>query len=144
MELTTKAIGVVLPAVLLAACGNGPAPAGKAVGSIVRLDPALDSLVPKDARIEKVAGGFQFTEGPLWRPDNRLWFSDVIGNVVRSVTPDGQVTVLIEQSGGLSNRPPARTLGRTGWRRTGTGPCCFASTARGASCVSPTTGNWSR
>ena len=61
-----------------------PTPAAKGVGSIVRLDPALDALIPKDAIIEKVGGGFQFTEGPLWRPDGHLWFSDVrTGNVVR-------------------------------------------------------------
>ena len=39
-------------------------------GSVVRLDPAFDALVPKDAQIEKLAGGFTFIEGPLWRPSN--------------------------------------------------------------------------
>ena len=36
--------------------------------SIIRIDPAFDALVPRDARIEKVGGGFTFTEGPIWRP----------------------------------------------------------------------------
>ena len=35
-----------------------PAAATPGVGSIVRLAPAFDSLVPKDAVIGKVAGGF--------------------------------------------------------------------------------------
>jgi gluconolactonase len=40
--------------------------------------------VPRDAQIEKLAGGFQFTEGPVWRPqEQHLWFSDVMANVVR-------------------------------------------------------------
>src|SRR5207244_10660930 len=64
-----------------------------AAGSIVRVDPALDALVPKDAKIEKLAGGFQFTEGPVWRPEGVLWFSDVVGNVVRQWSPDGSVKV---------------------------------------------------
>ena len=51
------------------------------IGNIVRLDPTFDALVPKDAQIEKLAGGFTFIEGPLWRPSNALWFSDVVGNV---------------------------------------------------------------
>ena len=59
--------------VVLVGCSQAPAPAPVAqthgVGSIVRLDPAFDALVPKDAVIEKVGGGFQFTEGPLWRPE---------------------------------------------------------------------------
>ena len=86
-------------------------PGAPAVGSIVRLDPAFDELVPKDARIEKVAGGFTFTEGPLWRPDGHLWFSDVVGNMVRSLTPDGRFTVLIDHSGGNSAPPPGSYFG---------------------------------
>jgi gluconolactonase len=107
---------IVVPAVLLAGCASAPQPPVEipGVGSIVRLDPALDSLLPKDARIEKVAGGFTFTEGPLWRPDNRLWFSDVVANMLRSITPDGQVTVLVEQSGGPSNAPPGSYIGSNG------------------------------
>jgi gluconolactonase len=34
--------------------------------SVVRLDPALDALVSPDARVERVKGGFGFTEGPVW------------------------------------------------------------------------------
>ena len=64
--------------------------------------------------IEKVAGGFKFTEGPLWRPDHTLWFSDVQGNVVRSVTPDGKVTVLIENAGGASAAPADSFIGPNG------------------------------
>ena len=61
-----------------------------------------------------MAGGFKFTEGPLWRPDGTLWFSDVQGNVVRSVTPDGKVTVLIENAGGAANAPPDAFIGSNG------------------------------
>jgi gluconolactonase len=103
-------------AILLAGCSQAPAPVAEShgVGSIVRLDPAFDALVPKDAQIEKVAGGFQFTEGPLWRPDGRLWFSDVVGNVVRSVAPAGQVEVLIPQSGGKTDAPAGSFIGSNG------------------------------
>ena len=38
-------------------------------GNIIRLDPALDRLIPRGAQIEKLAGGFQFVEGPVWHPD---------------------------------------------------------------------------
>jgi gluconolactonase len=55
-----------------------------------------------------------FTEGPLWRPDGTLWFSDVPGNVVRSVTPAGKVAVLIENPGGASNAPPGAFIGSNG------------------------------
>ena len=77
------------------------------VGSIVRLDRALDALVPPDASIEKIAGGFAFTEGPLWRPNGTLWFSDVIGNVVRQVSSTGLVTELFRPGGYDGHSLPA-------------------------------------
>ena len=77
------------------------------VGHIVRLDPAFDALVPKDAQIEKLAGGFTFIEGPLWRPFGALWFSDVVGNVVRQWTPDGKVIEILRPGGYDGNSLPA-------------------------------------
>ncbi|HTL29419.1 MAG TPA: SMP-30/gluconolactonase/LRE family protein [Tepidisphaeraceae bacterium] len=35
-----------------------------------RLDAALDAIIPCDAKIEKLAGGFGFTEGPTWFHDS--------------------------------------------------------------------------
>ena len=66
---------------------SGPVgePAGE--GSILRLDPRLDSLVPPGATIEKVAEGYTFTEGPVWiRGEQRLLFSDVRANAIHQWT----------------------------------------------------------
>jgi gluconolactonase len=44
--------------------------------------------------VEKVAGGFGFTEGPLWvRRDGSLLFSDLPNNAIMQWTQDGKVTV---------------------------------------------------
>ena len=93
-------------AILIVSCSTSTNPASapaketSGVGSIVRLDPAFDALVPPDAHIEKLAGGFQFTEGPVWRPqEQHLWFSDVMGNVVRQWSPDGKATIAIQHAG---------------------------------------------
>jgi gluconolactonase len=78
--------------------------------TIKKLDPALDSVIAPGTRIEKVAGGFIFTEGPMWR-DGKLWFSDVRGDKVRTLTPDGKVTVILSDSGGMKNAPPGGNFG---------------------------------
>src|SRR6185312_17092844 len=82
---------------------------------VIRLDPALDSLVPKSARLEKLAGGFQFVEGPLWFDAGYLWFSDVKGNVVRQWSPEGQVTEIL-RPGGYSGKdaPEGALIGPNG------------------------------
>jgi len=75
--------------------------------SIIRLHPDFDALVPAGARVEKLSGGFTFTEGPLWRPSGVLWFSDVVGNVVRQWSSDGTVTELFRPGGYDGNSLPA-------------------------------------
>jgi gluconolactonase len=66
---------------------------------IRRGDPALDAIVPANASIEKLAGGFIFTEGPVWVPDGYLLFSDPNANTIYRWTPDGQVSVFRTKSG---------------------------------------------
>ena len=53
-------------------------------GTIIRLDPAFDELVPRDAVIEHLAGGFGFTEGPHWIDGDggAVLFSDIPGNTI--------------------------------------------------------------
>src|ERR1700733_245867 len=58
--------------------------------TVRRVDPAFDKLVSPGAKVEKVAGGFQFVEGPVWyRPGGYLLFSDIPGNVIMQWSPGG-------------------------------------------------------
>src|SRR5215475_3606778 len=108
-----KSLPIGGAAMWTASCSKQPEPAAAsterstAAGTIVRLDPAFDALVSKDAQIEKLAGGFTFIEGPLWRPSGALWFSDVVGNVVRQWTPDGKITEILRPGGYDGNSLPA-------------------------------------
>jgi gluconolactonase len=53
------------------------------MGTIERLDPAVDQLLAPDAHIEKLARGFDWAEGPVWvSKGHYLLFSDVPRNVV--------------------------------------------------------------
>ena len=116
IPLSVLAVAALL---MLSSCApkTAPAPEGASnvVGSIVRLDPAFDTLVPKSTQIEKLAGGFQFTEGPLWFPAGHLWFSDVVGNVVRQWSPDGKVVEILRPGGDDKNdAPPGSFIGPNG------------------------------
>src|ERR1019366_1325428 len=89
---------------------DGDVPTHVAGTEIVRLDPALDAVIAPGTQIERVATGFQFTEGPLWH-SGQLWFSDLAGNKMISVSPRGEVHVLIDHSGGVDNPPPGSYMG---------------------------------
>jgi gluconolactonase len=102
---------IVAAALLVASCSNRPAEVRKeavpeSAGTVVRTDAALDAILPPGATIEKLATGFQFTEGPLWFPAGHLWFSDVQGNVVRQWSPSGVTEILRPGGYGGSDASP--------------------------------------
>jgi gluconolactonase len=72
---------------------------GETKAAVTRIDPALDAIVPDGLMVEKLAGGFIFTEGPVWVPDGYLLFSDPNANTIYRWTPDGQVSVFRTKSG---------------------------------------------
>lgn len=81
---------------------NAAAAPSSPTTSILRLDPALDALIPPGVKPELVANGFNFTEGPQWR-HGRLWFVDGPANKLRAVTPDGHITELLTSASGFAN-----------------------------------------
>jgi gluconolactonase len=80
----------------------GPEHAGVGVSvpvEVVRLDKALDAIVPANPKLEKLAEGFQFTEGPVWHPDGYLLFSDPNDNMIYRWTPQGELFIYRPKSG---------------------------------------------
>jgi gluconolactonase len=119
MRLSKLVAGIALgvaPALIFTACSQQPQNQAVKESSapppsdVVRLDPALDALVPQSARLEKLADGFDFVEGPLWFDAGYLWFSDVKGNVVRQWSPDGTVTEILRPGGYSGHDAPAGAL----------------------------------
>jgi gluconolactonase len=69
-------------------------------GQILRRDPGLDAIVPKNSKIEKLGSGFLFTEGPVWvREGGYLLFSDPNANTIYRWAEDGQVSIFRTKSG---------------------------------------------
>jgi gluconolactonase len=66
---------------------------------VSRTDPHIDDIVPADVRLERVAHGFEFTEGPVWTRDGALLFSSPNTNAIYRWAPAGMVTVFRAKSG---------------------------------------------
>ena len=90
------------------------APTGKVEpvpdAKILRLDPGLDAVIAPGTKIERVATGFVFVEGPMWRK-GALWFSDLRGNKMYSLTADGKLKVMLDHAGGLQSFAPGANKG---------------------------------
>jgi len=67
---------------------------------VARLDPGIEAIVPANAKLFKVAEGFQFTEGPVWdRQRAALLFSDPNHNTIYRYTEQDGLSVFREKSG---------------------------------------------
>ena len=100
METKMKKFTILLCTLFLVSCSSDEAAESEIVdnaGTIERLDPRLDALIPAGANIQKLAGGFTFTEGPVWdRRNNLLYFSDVRDNTIYSWSEDSGVRIFIQ------------------------------------------------
>jgi gluconolactonase len=91
--------------------GNVSAPAASEprFGHIDRYDPGLDAIVPSDWKIEKLAQGFAWSEGPTWiGAGGYLLFSDVPGNAIHKWSEGGGLELFLKPSG-LENPDPKLT-----------------------------------
>jgi gluconolactonase len=70
------------------------------MGKVISKDPRFDKLIPKGAKIEVLAGGFQWTEGPVWLRDGGfLLFSDIPNNTINKWKEGEGISVFLKPSG---------------------------------------------
>jgi gluconolactonase len=90
---------------LLLALVVGPAFGGDGgdyptIGTIERHDDRLDRILPRDARMERLAEGYDWSEGPVWvRDGGYLLFSDVPQNTVFRWKEGAGASVFLKPSG---------------------------------------------
>jgi gluconolactonase len=78
----------------------------KTIGSIERLDPSLDALVDQDAKLEILAEGYEWSEGPVWVESQKmLLFSDVPKNTIYKWTEKDGAQVYLTPSGYTGSEP---------------------------------------
>ena len=59
----------------------------------------MQRILDDSAKLEKLAGNFQFIEGPIWHPDGFLLFSDIPANIIYKFASNQQVEVFRSPSG---------------------------------------------
>jgi gluconolactonase len=112
---------------------TAPDTAYPVTGSIDRLDPALEAIIPAGAQLEILGEGYEWSEGPVWvESHNFLLFSDIPPNKVYKWSEEEGVTLYLHPAGytgpegrAVKGAPTAcSSIRRGGW--------CSASTATGA------------
>lgn len=94
---------------LLSACKAGNM---QTIGTIEQADQRLETLITPDARVEIIADGFDWSEGPLWVPSqNMLLFSDIPQNTVFKWMPGSGLETYLKPSGYTGATPRGGELG---------------------------------
>ena len=84
-------------------------------GQIERLDPRFDALIPPDAKLEKLAQGFEWSEGPVWVDDGQyLLFSDIPNNAVIKWKEGEGISTFLKPAGYTGHAPRSGESGSNG------------------------------
>ncbi|NLX97497.1 MAG: SMP-30/gluconolactonase/LRE family protein [Rhodopirellula sp.] len=86
-----------------------------AIGAIERADPRFDAIVPAGAVLEKLAEGFEWSEGPVWNHHGGyLLFSDIPNNAVMRWSPRDGLGLFLKPSGYTGSIPRGGEIGSNG------------------------------
>lgn len=98
---TTKTVLLILLEIVMGTalvwCQNSP--------TVERLDPALNQILPANAKVEQVATGFKWVEGPIWIHSGFLLFAEIPSNSIRKWTPGQGVAIFMQPSGYKGSAP---------------------------------------
>jgi gluconolactonase len=73
----------------------------KTIGSLIKSDPRFDTLIAPDAKLDVLADGYDWAEGPVWVPRDGgfLLWSDVPANVIYKWSPGQAAAPFMKPSG---------------------------------------------
>ena len=98
---TKKLQACVIGFIFLCSCATKPT---SSIGSIERTDAAFGAIVNEQAKIEIIAEGFEWSEGPLWLEEEKmLLFSDVPTNIIYKWTEAKGKEIYLTPSGYTGN-----------------------------------------
>lgn len=85
----------------IGACSPSELPVPETTGGTF-VGSKLEPLIAPGARLEKIATGFEFVEGPVWHPGGYLLFSDIPQSRIMKWDPNEGVSLFREPSNGAN------------------------------------------
>lgn len=96
-------VALLAAGLVISAMGARTSRSAEPAGTVEAVSPELKRLVPEGAVIQKLAGGFKFTEGPVWTHEGSLLFSDIPNDAILKWDPkSGQVSDYRKPSAGAN------------------------------------------
>ncbi len=105
MKIAPVSAFIPAAAALAAALLLQPAGVSQGTAAVERLSPDIGKIVPVDAKVERVASGFKWTEGPIWIHAGYLLFAEIPSNSIRKWAP-GQASSIFMQPSGYKGSVP--------------------------------------
>ena len=106
-------MSIILSGIMLVQCAGQTD--HTTTGSVIRLDPEIDRIVPPGALPEILAEGFDWSEGPLWLPDQEaLIFSDIPQNSIFRWDEKEGLQLYLKPSGYTGSIPRGGESGSNG------------------------------
>ena len=102
MPKGSRIVAALMSCFLLASCASQREAEshGESIGRITALDPSFEAIVSTNARIEKIAEGFTWSEGPAWiAKGDFLLFNDVPANTMHRWSARDGASVFLQPSG---------------------------------------------
>ena len=118
-KTTHRFLTIFLGSTLILASGEPPRgdenTTYPALGEIERVDPRFDALIPPGAVLEKLAEGFDWSEGPVWvRDGSYVLFSDIPKNSVMKWQEGEGISLFMKPSGYTGATPRGGEPGSNG------------------------------
>ncbi len=87
----------------------------KTIGGVEKLHPQLEEIVSSEAKIEVLAEGFSWSEGPVWVPElNAVLFTDVPENKLYQWDEQKGLQIYLDPSGYTGYAPNEKKTGGNG------------------------------
>ena len=129
-----RSLPTLLAAVAMLSCSSEEAPdpevaspTFRTIGSIERIDPAIDAIVPAGAVLEVLAEGHEWTEGPVWVPAMQaVLYSDIPNNAIYRWSEAEGGSIWLQPSGYTGEVPRGGESGSNGLLLDGEGRLVLA------------------